>query len=248
MVAPGRRREKKETMKRTRFGILITIIPVASLMLLTACSKAPAPEEKKEAAKPAPPPPSVPDIKVSPAVKAKADAPKPGPKATKQKVADTFGKGKASITVKGHPGGVAHSFWTEDIDVDGSGNPVTTDVAWDNHHKVLYVSKDRSFQCRNGQSADGSTLMAVYGKGNTLKKPAGSGWWVAELDAGECSVGEAGIYGCKFDSDGNNTDCGSATIQSDQDDVVIVPLPAPGGSGSSAPPAQPANPPSSPNQ
>ncbi len=228
-------------MPHKPFYSLILSLSAASLLLLSACSKAPAPEEK-EAAKPAPPPPSVPDLKVTPAIKAKADAPKPGAKATKMKTADTFGKGKASVTVKGHPGGVDHSFWEEELDVDGSGNPVTSDIAWDNHHKVLYVSKDRSFQCRNGQSADGSTLMAVYGRRNTLKKPAGSGWWVADLDAGKCSVGEAGIYGCKFDSDGNNTDCGSATIQSDQDDVVIVPLPG-GSSSPAAPPAQPAAPP-----
>ncbi len=218
----------------------------ASVLLISSCSKAPAPppEEKKEAA--AKPAPSVPNIKVTPDIKAKTQAPKAGTKTKKKEVADTFGKGKASITVKGHPGGVGHSFWTEEMDVDGSGNPVQVDEVWDNHHKVLYLSKDRKFTCGNGQTADGSTLMTVYGKGNTLHKPTGSGWWVAELDAGECGVETAGVYGCRFDAEGNNSDCGSATVKSDQDDVVIVPLPgAQGGSAGSAPaqpPAQPAAP------
>ena len=212
----------------------------AALVLLnSSCSKAPAPqpEEKKEAA--AKPAPSVPNIKVTPSVMAKAQTPKPGPKAKKKAVADTFGKGGASITVKGHPGGVNHSFWTEEMDLDGSGNPVEVDEAWDNRHKVLYVSKDRTFTCGNGQTADGSTLMTVYGKGNTLHKPTGSGWWVAELDAGECGVETAGVYGCRFDAEGNNGDCGAATVQSDQDDVVIVPLPGGQAGSSGSAPAQP---------
>ena len=67
--------------------------------------------------------------------------------------------------------------------------------------------------------------MVVYGKDNKLDKPTGSGWWVAELDAGECGVHEAGLYGCRFDPNGTNADCGSATIQDERDDVQIVPLP-----------------------
>ncbi|HEV2446065.1 MAG TPA: hypothetical protein VGS58_09090 [Candidatus Sulfopaludibacter sp.] len=223
-------------MKICRSGYATFIAAGALVVLMSsACSKSPAPpqEEKKAAAKPAP---SMPNVKVTPAVQKKVDTPKPGPKATKQHAADQFGKGKTSITVKGHPGGATHSFWAEELDVDGSGNPVQVDEAWDNRHKVLYISKDRTFTCGNGQSADGSTMMAVYGKGNTLQKPAGSGWWVAELDRGECAVEEAGVYGCRFDAAGNNTDCGSATIHSDEDDVVIIPLP-----GAAAPqtPAQP---------
>lgn len=215
----------------SRFALLTAL---TTLLLASSCSKSSTPQqEQPTAAKPAP---SVPNLKVTPAVRAKAQTPTPGPNGTKKAVADNFGKGKASIVVKGHPGGIQHSFWSEQLDVDGSGNPVQVDEVWDNRHKVLYVSKDRSFGCRNGQSASGSTLMTVYGKGNTLNKPTGSGWWVTELDAGACGVTEAGLYGCKFDADGNNTDCGSGTIQSEADDVLIVPLPgAPPNSPGSAP-------------
>jgi len=84
--------------------------------------------------------------------------------------------------------------------------------------------------------------MAVYGKGNTLGKPIGSGWWVAELDAGECNVQAAGIYGCHFDAGGTNKICGAAVVQAAQDEVVIEPLPAtppdatPGSAGSAPAP------------
>jgi hypothetical protein len=196
---------------------------IAVLLFTVGCSKAP--EPKEEVKQPPKPPASVPDLKVSPAVTAKALNPKPGPKAQKKPVADTFGKGKASITVRGHPGGVDHSFWSEELDVDGNGQPVLVDVAWDNRHKVAYISRERSFACRNGQTADGSVLTTVYGKNNTLKRPTGSGWWVAELDQGECGVHSEGLYGCRFDGAGANTDCGSATIQDAKDDVEIVPLP-----------------------
>ncbi len=208
--------------------------------LCISCGKTPAPQTEVNPQPPPKPAPSVPTIKVTPPVQAKAAAPKPGPTAKKKPVTDTFGKGKAAVALKGHPGGPAHSFWAEQLDVDGSGNPVLVDEAWDNHHKVLYISNDRTFGCGNGQSATGSTLMAVYGKGNTLKRAAGSGWWVTELDAGACGVQDAGLYGCHFDGTGANTDCGVATVQSEADDVVIVPLPnASGSSGgaSAQPPA-----------
>lgn len=207
---------------RSSYAMFTTIAVLASL--IASCSKGPTrqPEEKKAAAKPAP---SVPNVKVTPAVQERAATARPGPKATKKATADTFGKGRASITVKGHPGGANHSFWTEELDVDRTGKAVEVNDAWDNRHKVLYVSTDRTFTCGNGQTASGSTLMVVYGEGNTLHKPTGSGWWVAELDQGNCGVDHAGIYGCRFDVDGNNTDCGSATVHSEEDDVVIVPFP-----------------------
>ncbi|HEV2198407.1 MAG TPA: hypothetical protein VGR73_01200 [Bryobacteraceae bacterium] len=208
------------------------VVTSALVLFAAACSSAPQLKEEAKAA----PPPSVPDLKVSPAAKAQATDAKPAAQAKnakKKPPTDTFGKGKSLITVKGHPGGANHhSFWSEELDVDGSGQPVLVDVAWDNSHKVMYLSRDSSFTCRNGQSADGSILTAIYGKGAASNRPAGSGWWVAELDEGECGVHAAGLYGCKFNSDGVNSDCGSAVIQEVEDDVVISPLP--GGDRSSA--------------
>ena len=214
------------------FALLTTVA-----LLATACKQSPKPEEAVN--QPAPQPaPSVPNIKLTPPVQAKAAAPKPGPKASKKPDTEAFGKGQATVHLKG--GSHTRSFWTEQLDVDNSGNPVLVDEAWDNRDKVFYISNDRAFTCGNGQTATGSTLMAIYAKGNLRKRPVGSGWWVSELHAGDCGVPRDGLYGCRFDAAGNNSDCGGATVQADVNDVVIVPLPqsgaSPGGaSGQAAP-------------
>ena len=221
---------------KVRVGSSVVVTFITALALLaSACKQSPKPEEA--ANQPAPKPaPSVPNIKTTPAVQAKAQSPKPGPQATKKPDSETFGKGAATVHLKQS----AHqrSFWAEQLDVDGSGNPVLVDEAWDNHDKILYLSNDRTFTCGNGETATGSTLMAIYAKGNTRKRPAGSGWWTTELHEGDCAVPRDDLYGCRFDAAGNNSDCGQMKIvQSEADDVVITPLPQSGdaqsGTGSS---------------
>ena len=194
-------------------------------LLAGACKESPKPAPVAQQAAPKPAP-SVPNIKVSPAEQAKAKAPKPGPHATKKPATEAFGKGEAAVHLKGRPH--EHSFWAEQLDVDNSGNPVLVDEAWNNQAKVLYISSDRAVTCGNGQTATASTLTAVYAKGNQQKRPAGSGWWVSQLHAGDCGVPREGLYGCRFDAAGNNSDCGGASIQADVNDVVIVPLPKSG--------------------
>ena len=239
---------------KNRLGSSVVVTFITALALCaSACKQSPKPEEG--ANQPAPKPaPSLPNIKAAPTVQAKAEAPKPGPKASKKPDAETFGKGKATVQLKGSPH--QRSFWAEQMDVDGSGNPVLVDEAWDNHDKILYVSNDRTFTCGNGETATGSTLMAIYAKGNTRKRPAGSGWWVTELHEGDCAVPRDDLYGCRFDAAGSNSDCGQVkVVQSESDDVVITPMPQSGDSqtgaagspsGSSSPSGSPSStPPSS---
>lgn len=197
-------------------------IGVSLFLLAAACGKA---TESKEMKNPPRPSASVPDIQVSGAARAKALDPRPAPDAETKPPTDGFGKGRAYIVTKEHPGGASpHSFWAEHLDVDGSGHPVLVDLAWDNPHKVLYISRERGFGCRNGGTADGAILTAIYGQDNKLGKTAGSGWWVADLEEGECGVPAAGLYGCRFDSDGSNTECGSMNIVDVNDDVIVSPL------------------------
>ena len=214
----------------------VVVVLGAALYLLVGCNKAP--EKKEEAVAPAPAPvvKPGPDVKVSAAVRAKAENPKPGPKAHKR-AAGAIGRGKASVAGKGHAK-ADQVYWAEEVDLDDSGNPVVTDVALDKKHKVLYFSKERTFSCASGGTADGEVLIAVYGKANTLDKPPGSGWYVTELDAGECAVATAGLYGCRFDSAGVATECGSATVQEETDDIMLVPALAAPPTASAPPPKQ----------
>jgi hypothetical protein len=138
------------------------------------------------------------------------------------------GKGKASVSNPSHSAS-DYVDWAEEIDFTGNGNAQVTDVAYDTKHNVVYFSKDQSFTCKNGATGDGQVLMAVYGKGNTLGKPPGSGWFVAELDQDECAVPSAGLYGCRFDANGNPTECGVVVVQ--EDDVAITPVPKSKGGG-----------------
>lgn len=169
-----------------------------------------------------------PKISPSPAVKQKAQNPQPGSQAQTKTATTTVGKGKTTLNNSSRSA-TDYVDWAEAIDIDGSGNVAVADVAWDTQKKVLYLDKDQTFSCRNGQTADGNVLMAVYGKGNTAGKPVGSGWFVADLDAGECAVPTAGLYGCRFDANGNPTQCGIAVMQ--EEDIMVKPLPKGKGGG-----------------
>ena len=114
------------------------------------------------------------------------------------------------------------SYWVEEIDFDGDGDSESAELLWDDEDKVLFISEEGPFTCINGDKGDGGLLMAIFADGNVRAKPTGSGWWVSNLDAGECGVKNAGIYGCRFGADGAATECGSITVDEDTDDVTIT--------------------------
>jgi len=41
-------------------------------------------------------------------------------------------------------------------------------------------------------------------------QPVGSGWYL--VNTGQCAAQKAGTFGCKFDPNGNATECGAATV------------------------------------
>ncbi len=131
------------------------------------------------------------------------------------------GKNKTKIGTANQPGD-DDSFWIEAIDVDGDGDVEDANVVWDDEDKVLFTYTTGSFTCKNGGTASGDLLIAVNGDGNPRKRPAGSGFWLADLDAGECGVQAAALWGCKFDATGNETACGVAAIDEKNDDIVIA--------------------------
>jgi len=104
-------------------------------------------------------------------------------------------------------------------------------MAMDNQRKILYLNEERSFGCVNGGTANGNVLIALYTAGNSLGRPTGSGWYVAELEAGVCGASSAGLYGCRFDADGRLTECGAAAFRDTPDDIVITKVAAGPGTG-----------------
>ena len=114
------------------------------------------------------------------------------------------------------------SFWVERIDVDGDGDVDDTNLVWDDEDKVLFAYTSGTLGCQNGGTATADLLVAAYGTGNSGNKPVGSGFWVADLDKGECGAQAAATWGCKFDANGNSTACGVAVLDEKNDDLTIV--------------------------
>ena len=159
-------------------------------------------------------------VKVAPpaAVRDKANDPKPPASARQVK---SIGKGKATANTANTPEDT-DSLWVEKIDIDGDGNVDDASVLWDDEDRVLYLYKDGTYTCSNGGTGSGGMLIAVYGKGNSHGKPAGSGWWAADLDKSQCKAQAAGLYGCTFDAKGVTTACGAAAIDDKGDALVIT--------------------------
>ncbi len=156
-------------------------------------------------------------VQVPASVKAKADAPAPPANARQVK---SIGKGKVSANTA-NSADDTDSLWVEKIDVDGDGNVDEASLLWDDEDRVLYIYKEGTFTCANGGTGAGGMLIAVYGKGNSHGKPAGSGWWAAEVDKSECAAQAAGVYGCTFDATGKSTACGVAAVD-DKGDALVV--------------------------
>jgi len=157
-----------------------------------------------------------------PTVKPSAVSAKAGtaPPAT-AKPTKTAGNNKAKVSTA-NSAADDDSAWIERIDVDGDGDVEDSNLVWDDEDKVLFAYSVGAFGCRNGGTATAELLVATYAAGNTLKRPAGSGFWVADLDKGECNAQAAAMWGCKFDANGNETACGVATLDEKTDDLIIV--------------------------
>ena len=189
---------------------VIAVLKAAGFVLfaaaaLSAQTAAPAPQAPVKVAPPA-------------AVRDKANDPKPPANATQVK---SVGKGKATANTA-NSAADTDSMWVDKIDIDGDGNVDEVSLLWDDEDRVLYLYKDGTFTCSNGGTGTGGMLIAVYGKGNSHNKPAGSGWWAVELDKSECAAQAAGLYGCAFDAKGASTACGMATVDDKGDALVIT--------------------------
>jgi hypothetical protein len=78
-----------------------------------------------------------------------------------------------------------------------------------------------SAQAKN-PDREAEILIGVNASGNARNRPVGSGFWIAAVDKSECGAQAAGLWGCRFDTSGNETACGVATIDERNDDIVIA--------------------------
>ena len=112
--------------------------------------------------------------------------------------------------------------WAEQLDVDGNGKAEQTNLVWDGKDKVLFSNSSGTFTCKNGATGSGELLIAVNGTGNKWGRPAGSGFWLAAMDKGQCGTQTDALWGCKFDTTGTATACGVATLDQQNDDLIIA--------------------------
>ena len=114
------------------------------------------------------------------------------------------------------------SKWPAATDLSGVRELAGATIVMDSAHKIRYLNGKRPFNCRDGTKANEDMLITVYDAGNTLRKPVGSGWYAAELEAGVCGVSQAGLYGCKFNVVGRLTECGAVAFREVPTDIVIT--------------------------
>jgi len=157
-----------------------------------------------------------PKAQPSPMPQEKAAHPAPSSSAQQKTQKNSVGKGALTVTTA-----QPVDFWQEQVAYSG-GNTVSTDFLYNPNLGVIYGYREDDFNCANGQPAHGGILEAQYTQGNQANKPVGSGWYAVELDAGKCAAKESGIYGCRFDGNGNPTQCGAAVINTQTGDIDIA--------------------------
>jgi hypothetical protein len=160
---------------------------------------------------------TAPKVKVGNQLTAKVNAPSPGATATNTAQKTSIGKGKTTVTAS-----EPSSFWTEELDVDDDGTVETSNYLYDAQRGILYTYREDDFSCPNGNPESGSILMALYTHGNKANKPVGSGWYLVNLNEGQCAAKKAGTFGCKFDANGNPTECGAGTVNEATGEINLV--------------------------
>jgi hypothetical protein len=203
--------------KTTLMTMIFTLFVVCGLG--TSCSKQSEQTKKEQpggaretaAAKPAP------KVKVGAALKAKTKAPAAPATAKKKGQQSSIGKDQLAMSTA-----QPSSFWTEAVDVDDDGVVETSDFLYDAERGVLYTYYEDDFGCANGGTANGGILEALYADGNKAGQPVGSGWYAVSLNQTQCGAQYAGLYGCRFDADGNPTTCGVATINKGTGDIDVA--------------------------
>ena len=164
-----------------------------------------------------PGPMSAPTVNVGPAVAAKAANPAPSATAKNQAQKTVIGKGAASVKASG-----PSAYWTDLVDIDADGVEEDNQFLFDKQRGILYTYREDNFQCADGTSQNGDVLMGIYAQGNPGGRPVGSGWFVVAVKAGQCGEKKAGLFGCRFDTAGKPTTCGTARVKEESGELEVV--------------------------
>jgi len=192
---------------KRNLGSLIAFSLIAAMSLACQSNGKPGPESSVGVA-----------VKPTPQVKEMAQ--NPTPPANAKKVTG-IGSGKMAVDTANSADDVDF-MWAERIDVDGDGKADDVQILYDNEDGVLYLYTNDDVPCKNGGTATAALLMCVYCKGNPANKPVGSGWCLVQLDAQECGAQASGMYGCRFDANGNPTSWAAVVIDAKHDDIIIA--------------------------
>ena len=160
---------------------------------------------------------NAPQVKVGAAVAAAANSPGPSATAKNQSQKTSIGKGPASVKSSGPA-----AYWTDLVDIDDDGQIEDNQFLFDAVRGILYTYREDNYACRNGTQENGSVLMGIYTKGNKAGKPAGSGWYMVAVKAGQCGMTKAGTFGCRFDASGKLTQCGTANVNEKSGELEVA--------------------------
>jgi hypothetical protein len=196
-------------MRKKLIGIVICGVVASVAVMLVVTQQQSAGQSAQQGT-------ATPKAQPSPMPQEKAMHPAPSSSSQQKTQKNSVGKGALTVTTA-----QPVDFWQEQVAYSG-GNTVTTDFLYNPNVGIIYGYREDDFKCANGEPAHGGILEAQYTQGNQASKPVGAGWYAVELDAGKCAAKESGIYGCRFDANGNPTACGAATINSQSGDIDIV--------------------------
>ena len=118
--------------------------------------------------------------------------------------------GEGALGVTATPNAVA---WFEMIDIDSSGTSEKVGFMWDATNKVMYAYTQDPVTLDDGTKADKGLLVGQFGENNTADRPLGSGFWAYATSRDTTSYREVEgvLYGCRFNSTGEETECGPGT-------------------------------------
>ncbi len=160
---------------------------------------------------------SAPQVKVGAAVAVAANSPGPSATAKNQSQKTSIGTGAATVKSSGPA-----AYWTDLVDIDDDGQIEDNQFLFDAPRGILYTYREDNYTCMNGTPENGSVLMGIYTKENKVGKPAGSGWYMVAVKAGQCGMKHAGTFGCRFDASGKLTQCGTAKVNEKSGELEVT--------------------------